>query len=871
MRKLILRSFQSPGDVVMLTAAVRDLHAANPGVFQTDLRTTARELWANNPHVTPLAEGTPGVETLDMHYPLIHQSNTRPYHFIHGYPQYLEEKLGVRVPLTRFQGDIHLSEAERSAPVPGAELGVERPFWILMAGGKYDFTAKWWNPEFYQAVVDHFRGRIQFVQCGEAGHWHPPLEGVIRLVGQTNTREFVRLMYHADGVVCPVTFAMHLAAAVPTPPGRYPQRACVVIAGGREPAQWEAYPHHQYLGTNGALPCCAEGGCWKSRCQTVGDGDAKDRDLCLRPVEVAPRLRIPQCMHMISPADVIRRIELYYDGGALTYRSAAKSAAVALPNGNGHEANGHAPALAPPPAPMVAEPASTPNSGREYAVSFHHGLGDCAYFAHLVPLYTRRGHRIAVECAPDKRFLFEAAGARVLEPGEASAKHEWAYPSGGTHPGQGRFWQGSKMGHNISAPPLPDIGSVAERWDEYVSVELDVVSRLPQSARDTARRWLERLQRPITLFHQKGNTAQARKSIPDAVAARFYERFIDRCDGTLILLDWDRRVPRIASHRVRHLDDLGACSLEVLLAVMAEADLLIGVDSGPSHLARCTNVPTLVFWMPGHYPSTYTLPRRHQANVVLADHTRQWNRFKRIPWNIVEHPGAEFDPDRMAALVADFHAPATYIPEDRGADLQFRQFAREFCRWNGGTSSLAGHWDRNRSFDVLFREATRRFPKPRFVETGTIRSEEDWGGAGFFTYLCAAYAHRRGGRLESVDLSPSNCRFSREWTAIFGDTVAVHERDSLAYLAEATGPFDVVYLDSLDTTEPNHAEHALREAQLAERLVHDRSLIAFDDTPWNAGAFTGKGATAVPYLLERGWKVLYAGYQVVLSREGGTA
>ena len=27
-----------------------------------------------------------GVEVLDMHYPLIHECNTRPLHFIHGFP-----------------------------------------------------------------------------------------------------------------------------------------------------------------------------------------------------------------------------------------------------------------------------------------------------------------------------------------------------------------------------------------------------------------------------------------------------------------------------------------------------------------------------------------------------------------------------------------------------------------------------------------------------------------------------------------------------------------------------------------------------------------------------------------------------------------
>ncbi len=319
MERLILKCFLSPGDIVMLTAAVRELHLAHPGRFSTDVRTSASPLWENNWYLTPLDEDDPQVRVIEMHYPLIHQSNFAPYHFIHGYVQYLEQVLGLKIPLTRFKGDIHISDLEKSWMSQVEEFGIQDNFWILMAGGKFDFTAKWWNPAGYQRIVDHFRGRILFVQCGEEHHWHPALRHVLNLVGKTDTRQFVRLMYHADGVVCPVTFAMHLAAAVEPKPGKPLNRACVVIAGGREPAQWEAYPHHQYLSTNGALNCCDNGGCWKSRCQPVGDGDPKDYDLCIYPQQVSPELQIPKCMAMISPEDVIRRIELYYEGGALKY------------------------------------------------------------------------------------------------------------------------------------------------------------------------------------------------------------------------------------------------------------------------------------------------------------------------------------------------------------------------------------------------------------------------------------------------------------------------------------------------------------------------------------------------------------------------
>lgn len=315
--RLILKCFLSPGDVVMLTAAVRDLHNAYPGRFITDVRTSAPQLWESNPYLMRLDEDDRSVRVIEMHYPLIHQSNTTPYHFIHGFVQYLEEQLNLRIPVTAFKGDIHLTDQEKHWLSQVEETGFCQNFWIMMAGGKYDFTTKWWNPANYQKVVDHFAGRILFVQCGEKGHWHPPLKNVLNFVGKTGTRQFVRLMYHADGLVCPVTFAMHLAAAVETKPRKPKNRACVVIAGGREPAQWEAYPHHQFISTNGALYCCDNGGCWKSRCQPVGDDNPKDVDSCVNPTQVSPNLQIPRCMAMISPDDVIRRIEMYYEGGAL--------------------------------------------------------------------------------------------------------------------------------------------------------------------------------------------------------------------------------------------------------------------------------------------------------------------------------------------------------------------------------------------------------------------------------------------------------------------------------------------------------------------------------------------------------------------------
>jgi ADP-heptose:LPS heptosyltransferase len=317
MGKLILKCGFAPGDIVMLTAAVRDLHRCYPGKFLTDVRTACPGLWENNPHITALSDDDPEAEHIDCTYPLINESNQTPYHCLHGFVEFFNHRLGLNIKPTAFKGDIHLSEQEKFWDSQVHEvMGEDTPFWIVAAGGKYDLTIKWWSSSRYQDVVNHFRGKILFVQVGEQGHHHPKLDGVIDLRGRTTLRELVRLVYHSQGVLCPVTGLMHLAAAVETKRHRPANRPCVVIAGGREPTHWEAYPHHQFIHTIGALPCCASGGCWKDRTVPLRDGNKKDRpeNLC---VDVTHEL--PHCMDLIKPQEVIRRIERYFDGGIIKY------------------------------------------------------------------------------------------------------------------------------------------------------------------------------------------------------------------------------------------------------------------------------------------------------------------------------------------------------------------------------------------------------------------------------------------------------------------------------------------------------------------------------------------------------------------------
>lgn len=300
--KLFLKNGQSPGDVLMLTACVRDLKSAYPQ-YEINVRTSAQELWYYNPCLTYTINESNADRIIDAHYPLINTSNERPYHFINGFRKDLEEQLGITIPQGPFCCDVYLSPAEKQmfASMP-------RNTALIDCGGKTDFTNKIWEHARFQEVVDRTKDWLHWVQIGAKNHNHPPLKGVENLVGATTHRQLIALMYQASLVLTPISYPMHLA----TMQWRYGKhRPCVVIAGGREPAQWEAYGTHQYIHRCGMYDCCTAGGCWRSRIVKLNDGSDKDKSLCLHPVTTQSGQVIPMCLDSITVDDVVRAIALY--------------------------------------------------------------------------------------------------------------------------------------------------------------------------------------------------------------------------------------------------------------------------------------------------------------------------------------------------------------------------------------------------------------------------------------------------------------------------------------------------------------------------------------------------------------------------------
>ncbi len=499
-------------------------------------------------------------------------------------------------------------------------------------------------------------------------------------------------------------------------------------------------------------------------------------------------------------------------------------------------------------------------------VGFSHGLGDCAYFAHQLPLYVRRNHKLTVACHSDKAILFRASGVEVTNDFEGARSVPWNQSTGLDRIDRNAVWIANKPTVNLGISPMPSIGSPSELWRESCEVRLDLRPYISLEDWTAVKSFLRLLPRPVILLHTKGNTSQESKSLSDELTLNLYRCLLDSTQGCIILLDWDNRVPRLASFRVRHLtDDWDRITLSRLMALLYEADLMMGIDSGPLHAARFTDIAAIgMFPSVAHHPALYCLPRSRQVNVVPHDGCHDLNKRSRIAFNIVESPGKHLSAEFLATLAAQSLSGARYLSESHlGADIQLQQFVRDWER--GYPNALSTYVDRHQSYDRLFVEIKRRFIDPIIVETGCIRAEEDWRGAGFSTYLFATLLHRRGGKLVSLDNRQEHINFAAKMTGEMG-CVNFRCADSVECLRSFDGRIDVLVLDSLDTTVAGHADHALLELQAALPFLHPQSLVLLDDTVYKSGAFHGKGEKAVPWLISNGWRIMYSGYQTLLER-----
>lgn len=153
------------------------------------------------------------------------------------------------------------------------------------------------------------------------------------------------------------------------------------------------------------------------------------------------------------------------------------------------------------------------------------------------------------------------------------------------------------------------------------------------------------------------------------------------------------------------------------------------------------------------------------------------------------------------------------------------------------------------------------------VETGTSRGgDSNFIGDGGSTIIFGHWAKQNGAYLFTVDIDSGALANAEQAARDYSNTIDFVCCDSITFLSEFSQQIDFLYLDSYDFDGWNPSpsqNHHLKEIEAAYDKLHDETVIMVDDCDLPYG---GKGKLVIEFLLERGWKIVYEGYQVILVR-----
>jgi SAM-dependent methyltransferase len=148
-----------------------------------------------------------------------------------------------------------------------------------------------------------------------------------------------------------------------------------------------------------------------------------------------------------------------------------------------------------------------------------------------------------------------------------------------------------------------------------------------------------------------------------------------------------------------------------------------------------------------------------------------------------------------------------------------------------------------------------------FVETGTTRLVDDWGG-GMSTLVLGDYCKHYGKHLWTIDIDPKCIEVAQQITSEFKDNITYVVNDSLYFLQTFNQQVDFLYLDSLDCPEydapdsprlKQAQEHQLNELKAAWDKLAPNAIVLLDDNGFENG---GKAKLSREYLKEKGWTEL---------------
>jgi len=279
-----------------------------------------------------------------------------------------------------------------------------------------------------------------------------------------------------------------------------------------------------------------------------------------------------------------------------------------------------------------------------------HGLGDCVHFAHALQLYQRRGFDVTVQAEENKLFVWKVAGVNIVQGGDLP-DHPYIYPADFDDLGQPDH-ETNKVAFGLKhdvMPNLEDLGLTSESaWEELCAIRLSAHDHISPEAHAEAEAFLEGLPHPIICVHSRGTNWHERKSLPTEVAFDVILKLLLQTGGSVVVLDFDHRAPMVGHERCRGIKPTwGHISIDRLCALYERCDLMIGVDSGPFHVASLTNIKALGVFRSLH-PNRVCLPHPN-AVYLVSDQYRHALKDRDNRWAFAWYQGDTLSADSIVS------------------------------------------------------------------------------------------------------------------------------------------------------------------------------------------------------------------------------
>ena len=139
---------------------------------------------------------------------------------------------------------------------------------------------------------------------------------------------------------------------------------------------------------------------------------------------------------------------------------------------------------------------------------------------------------------------------------------------------------------------------------------------------------------PAVVIHYQGNSARRRKNLDEQAVRKLIDQVV-RLGYTAVVLDLETPpraallsfpsphwpTGRVVCPSIDHplWRGNGTGDGATIAALIAQAKLFVGIDSGPGHIAASTDTPSVIVWT-GHHPVHYCAPSANAVHLVPEDH-----------------------------------------------------------------------------------------------------------------------------------------------------------------------------------------------------------------------------------------------------------